>query len=149
LPPGKSIVGCKRVYKIKTCSDGTVDRYNARHVAGGFTQEYGVDYEETFAAVACLSFVHALFAIAVSRHWSLSQMDVKNALLYGDLNEKVYMQPPPSLFSPLNKVCRLHRALYGLKQAHRGWFAKFSTTVSSLGYSFSSYDFALFIRRTN
>jgi hypothetical protein len=52
LPLRKSIVGCKWDYKIKTCSDGTVDRYKTRLVARGFTQEYGVDYEETFALVA-------------------------------------------------------------------------------------------------
>jgi hypothetical protein len=149
LPPGKSVVGCKWVYKIKTCSDGTVDRYKARLVARGFTQEYGVDYEETFAPVACLSSVRALLAVAASRHRSLCQMDVKNAFLNGDLNEKVYMQPPPGLSHPTNKVCRLRRALYGLKQAPRAWFAKFNATVSRLGYSINSYDSALFIRRTD
>jgi len=77
LPQGNSVVGCKWVYKIKTCSDGTVDRYKARLVASGFTQEYGVDYEETFAPVARLSSVRALLAVAASRHWSLSQMDKK------------------------------------------------------------------------
>jgi hypothetical protein len=117
-------------------------------VARGFTQEYGVDYEETFAPVARLSFVCALLAIAASRHWSLSQMDVKNAFLNGDLSEEVYMQPPLGLSSPPNKVCRLCRALCGLKQAPRAWFAKFSTNVSHLGYSISSYDSALFIHRT-
>ena len=71
LPPGKSVVGCKWVYKIKTFFDGTVDRYKARLVARGFTQEYGVDYEKTFALVARLSFVCALLAVAASRHWSL------------------------------------------------------------------------------
>ncbi|XP_059454959.1 uncharacterized protein LOC132185165 [Corylus avellana] len=75
LPLGKSAVGCKWVYKIKTCSDGTIDRYKARLVARGFTQEYGVDYEETFAPVARLSSMRALLAVAASRHWSLCQMD--------------------------------------------------------------------------
>jgi hypothetical protein len=107
LPRGKSVIGCKRVYKIKTCSDGIVDRYKARLVARSFTREYSVDYEETFAHVARLSYVRALLAVAASRHWSLSQMDVKNAFLNGDLSEQVYMQPPPSLTSPPNKVCRL------------------------------------------
>jgi hypothetical protein len=78
-----------------------------------------VDYEEIFAPVARLSSVRALLAVAASRHCSLSQIDVKNAFLNGDLNEEVYMQPSPGLSSPPNKVCRLRRALYGLKQAPR------------------------------
>jgi len=76
-------------------------------VARGFTQEYGVDYEETFAPVARLSSMCALLAVVASRHWALSQIDVKYAFLNGDLSEEVYMQSPPGLFSPPNKVCRL------------------------------------------
>jgi hypothetical protein len=104
LPPRKFVVECKWIYKIKTCSNGTVDRYKARLVAKGSTQEYDVDYEETFAPVARLSFVRALLAVAASRHWSLSQMDVKNAFLNGDLSEEGYMQPPPGLPHSINKV---------------------------------------------
>ena len=73
-------------------------------------------------------------------------MDVKNAFLNGNLSEEVYMQPPPV---ESNKVCHLRRALYGLKQAPRAWFAKFSSTISRLGYTASHYDSDLFLRRTD
>ena len=59
------------------------------------------------------------------------------------------MQLSPSLSVESNKVCYLWRALYGLKQAPRTWFAKFSSTISRLGYMASHYDSALFLRRTN
>ena len=74
-------------------------------------------------------------------------MDVKNAFLNGDLSEEVYMQPPHGLSVESNKVCHLRRALYGLKQAPRAWFAKFSSTISRLGYMVSHYDSTLFLRR--
>ena len=66
LPPGKSVVGCKWIYKIKTRSDGSIEHYKARLVAKGFTQEYGIDYEETFAPVAFISFVRTLLAVVAT-----------------------------------------------------------------------------------
>ena len=74
-------------------------------------------------------------------------MDVKNAFLNGDLSEEVYMQSPSGLFVESNKVCHLRHAFYGLKQAPRAWFAKFSSTISRLGYMASHYDSALFLHR--
>ena len=63
----KFAIGCKWVYKIKTRSDGIVDRYKARLVARGFTQEYETDYEETFAHVARLSSVMTLIVVSAVR----------------------------------------------------------------------------------
>ena len=71
-------------------------------------------------------------------------MDIKNAFLNGNLSEEVYMQPPPGLSVESNKVCHLQRALYGLKQASRAWFAKFSSTISRLGYMANHYDLPYF-----
>ncbi|KAJ9565671.1 hypothetical protein OSB04_001637 [Centaurea solstitialis] len=132
LPPGKRPIGSKWVFKIKTKSDCSIDRYKARLVAKGFNQKYGIDYEETFAPVACIT-----------------SMDVKNAFLNGDLSEEVYMNPPPGVSLPTGHVFRLRKALYGLKQSPRAWFEKFSTTVLSLGFSASNYDSGLFTRTTD
>ena len=143
------MVGCKWIYKIKTHSDGSIERYKTRLVAKGFTQEYGIDYEETFVPFTHISSVRALLAVAAASKWDIFQMDVKNAFLNGDLSEEVYMQPSPGLSVESNKVCHFRRALYGLKQAPRAWFAKFNSTISRLSYMASHYDSALFLCRTN
>ena len=151
LPSGKSTIGCKWVYKIKTRSDGTVDSYKARLVARGFNQEYGIDYEETFAPVARLSYVRTLIAVSAARKWPLFHMDVKKAFLNGELSEEVYMKLPPGYSHPRgfsHRVFRLRQALYGLKQAPRAWFAKFRSTISQYGFSGSSFDTTLFLRRS-
>ena len=74
----------------------------------------------------------------------------QNSFLIGELLEEVYMKLPPSYSHPSrfpHRVCRLRRALYGLKQAPRVWFAKFSSTISQHGFSSSSFDTTLFLRR--
>ena len=128
LPPGKSVVGCKWIYKIKTRSDESIERYKACLIAKGFTQEYKIDYEETFTLVARISSIRILLAVAIASKWDFFQIDVKNTFLNRDLSEEIYMQPPPGLFVDFNKVCHLRHALYGLKQAPRAWFAKFTST---------------------
>lgn len=106
-PSNKTLVECKWVYKIKILSDGSIEHYKARLVAKGFTQEYDIDYEETFAHVARITSVRTLLAISATRKWRLTQMDVKNAFLNGELEEEVYMHPPPGCTCHENKVCRL------------------------------------------
>lgn len=108
LPPGKKPIGCKWAYKIKYKSDGTVERYKARLVAKGYTQVEGMDYNEAYSPIAKLVTVRCLLAIAAARGSALYQMDVQNAFLHGDLDEEVYMLPPPGYsHQGENLVCRL------------------------------------------
>ena len=115
LPTNTSVIGSKWVYSIEVNSDGSLDRYKARLVAQGYKQEYGIDYKETFAPIAKMTSVRALLGVAAIRDWPLWQMDVKNAFLHCDLQETVYMQPPPGYACHPKHVCRLKKSFYGLK----------------------------------
>lgn len=78
------------------------------------------------------------------------QLDVKNAFLYGDLKETVYMECPPGYsLGDSNVVYKLNRSLYGLKQAPQAWFDKFHSIVSSVGFQQSSNDHSLFTHRSS
>jgi len=82
LPKDKKAIGCKWVYKVKHNADGSVKRYKARLVAKGYAQTYDIDYEETYSPVAKMITVRAIIVMAVTKGWSLHQMDVKNVFLH-------------------------------------------------------------------
>jgi hypothetical protein len=77
--------------------------------------------------------------------WSISQLDVKNAFLNGELREEVYMQPLPRYSIPEDMVCHLRCSLYGLNQAPQAWFQRFASVVTVAGFSTSAHDPALFV----
>ena len=122
LPRRKTIVGCKWVFIVKFNADVRVNRYKARLVTKGFTQTFGIDYNETFAPIAKLNSIKDLLSVAANLNWPLQQLDVKNAFLNGDLHEEVYMDPPLGFRHKENLVCKLKKSLYGLKQSPREWF---------------------------
>jgi hypothetical protein len=76
---------------VKRKVDGTLDKYKARLVAKGFKQRYGIDYEDIFSPVVKMSAIRAILSIAVSKGWSLRQLDVQNAFLHGILEEDLIM----------------------------------------------------------
>jgi hypothetical protein len=98
----------KWVFKVKTKLDGSIERYKTRLIARGFQQTQGLDYDETFAPITHMIMVRTLIAVvAASSSWSISQMDVKNAFLHGDLIVEVYMQPPQGVVAPPGYVYHL------------------------------------------
>jgi len=86
--------------------------------------------------------IRAIIALAASKKWTLSQLDVNNAFLHGDLDKQVSMEVPKGIPNPSNKVCKLKKSLYALKQASRQWFSKLISTLVSLGYQQSKNDYS-------
>ena len=138
------------VYKLKFCADGTLERHKARLVAKDCTQQEGIDFLDTFSPVTKLTIVKVLLALFAIFHWSLTQLDVNNAFLHGDLVEEVYMTLPLGYHRegeqlPTNPVCRLRKSLYCLRQASRQWFSKFSVALLEISFTQSATDYSLFI----
>lgn len=133
---------------MKKKPDGEIDRFKARLVARGFSQSYGLDYEETFSPVAKMVTVRTIFSIAAYKNWKIWQLDVKNAFLYGELDREVLMEQPPGFTSQQfpNHVCRLKKALYGLKQAPRAWYGKVAQYFIFCGFKVSNADSSLFVK---
>ena len=117
-------MGCKWVFSIKHKVDGSVERYKARLMVKGYTQTYGIDYQETFSPIAKLNTVRVLLSLAANMDWPFHQFDVKNVFLHRDLEEEVYMDILLGFetSSKAEGICRLQKALYGLKQSPRAWF---------------------------
>ena len=97
------------MFSVKQNADGSISRYKARLIAKGFTQSYGIDYEETFAPIAKLNLIRVLLSCDANLDSPRYQLKVKNASLNGDLEEEVFMDIPSGLETHENvgRVCRL------------------------------------------
>ncbi|GKV49332.1 hypothetical protein SLEP1_g56087 [Rubroshorea leprosula] len=148
-PPTVNIVGSRWVYRIKQKSDGTIERFKARLVAQGYTQQPGVDYDDTFSPVVKPVTIRTVLTLAISLSWPIHQLDVKNAFLNGELEQPVYMSQPPGFVDKHHPdyVCRLKKALYGLKQAARAWFHRFASFLKSCGFIQARTDSSMFLYR--
>lgn len=140
LPNGKKPLKTKWVFNIKEDTSGKMIRYKARLVAKGCSQQYGIDYEETFSPVVRYSTIRILIAMAVKKGLKIDQMDAITAFLQGELSDEIYIEQPDGFKDGSKKVCRLKKAMYGLKQAGRAWNLKLEAALKSFGLIKSKLD---------
>ncbi|GJT82956.1 retrovirus-related pol polyprotein from transposon TNT 1-94 [Tanacetum coccineum] len=119
LPYGKIAIGSKWVFRNKKDEHGTTNKNKARLVAQSYSQEEGIDYDETFTPVERMEAIGIFLAYATYMNLIVYQMDVKSAFLNGKPKEEVYVKQPLGFESSEfpDYVCKLDKALYGLKQA--------------------------------
>jgi Reverse transcriptase (RNA-dependent DNA polymerase) len=104
---------------VKRLLNRQVNRYKARVVARGFSQQYSLDYYETFAPVVRMESLCILLAIAAQEDLEIHQIDVITAYLAEELQKEIYIALPQSLSRATQKICRLKKRLYSLKQSAR------------------------------
>ncbi|GKB63077.1 ribonuclease H-like domain-containing protein [Tanacetum coccineum] len=111
-PSGANIVRCLWLFRHKFHADGSLSRYKARLVANGSSQQLGIDCNETFSLVVKPATIRTVLSLALTIHWPIHQLDVKNAFLNGDLSKTVYMHQPLGFVDPRypHHVCRLQRS---------------------------------------
>ncbi|GJW06383.1 putative ribonuclease H-like domain-containing protein [Tanacetum coccineum] len=149
LPHRKKAIGTKWVFRNKKYQRGIVVRNKTRLVAQGHRQEEGIDYDEVFAPVARIEAIRLFLAYASYMDFTVYQMDVKSAFLYGTIEEEVYVSQPPCFVDPKfpNKVYKVEKALYGLHQAPRAWYETLSTYLLENGFRRGTIDKTLFIKK--
>nr|GEU82909.1 hypothetical protein [Tanacetum cinerariifolium] len=123
--------------------EGTKADYN--HLETGHRQEEGINYDEVFAHVARIEAIRLFLAYASFMDFTVYQMDVKSAFLYGTIEEEVYVSQPPCFVDPEfpDRVYKVEKALYGLHRVLRAW-----SMIGLLMYLTSSKPDIMFVMCT-
>eukprot|EP00253_Pinus_taeda_P029468 PITA_29468 len=145
LPEGRSVVGCKWVFKLKRKVDGSNERYKVKLVEKGYSQVEAINFHKIFSPVVKLVSIHAMLALTTLLNLQLEQLDVKT-FLHGDLDEEIYMEQPKGFVQNRSKrlVCKLMKSLYGLRQSPKQWYKKFYSFMVSHNFIRSDYDHCVY-----
>ena len=143
---GVRLIKSKYVYRVKKDWTGKISKRKSRLVVQGFAQREGVDYEETYAPVAKVTTFRLMLALSKVLDLKIHQLDVDSAFLYADLDEDVFIKPPPGMSVRAGYCLKLLKSLYRLKQAPRNWNKNIVDHIKSIGFTQSVLDNCLFVK---
>ncbi|GKF79888.1 ribonuclease H-like domain-containing protein, partial [Tanacetum coccineum] len=105
--------------------------------------------EKLYAGTAATLTIQTILSLAISRHWPVHQLDVKNAFLHGSLSETVYMHQPPGFRDPQQGLVQTEEVVREIPEFVRGARTKqrFSAYAARVGFHHSRCDSSLFIYR--
>jgi hypothetical protein len=150
---GQRVLRGKLVFKKKRDKNGNILKYKVRWVVRGFEQQYGKDYDQTYAGVCKSVTWKIVLAIAAIKDWDIDQMDAVTAFLNSQIDGDVYVELPPDwkeifdITDDDDYVCKLLMALYGLKQSPRLWQEKLRNTLIKLGFQPLKADNCVYINK--
>lgn len=154
-PKSGNILTSRWVFRRKTVQSDNEEKtlkYEARLVIRRFQQQHGIDYHETFVPVVKFSMLRLFLALVAHDDLELHQMDVKTALLNGELNEYIYREQSEGCRDAQHPtdVCKLQKALYGLQQAPCQRLAKIDSFLCNVfGLKRCPYDLCFHVKRTS
>ncbi len=141
-PLDANIMESRWLYNIKWDSEGNHIKDKARLVDKGYTQQLGIDYNETWAGVTRLESVHITAAIAAKLNLRIWQIDFVGAYLNSLTKEDIYMRQPEGFIQPgfEDYVCKLVHMIYSTMQGAHDWYETLTMTYDKLGYVSSRAD---------
>nr|GEW25102.1 retrovirus-related Pol polyprotein from transposon TNT 1-94 [Tanacetum cinerariifolium] len=148
-PEGKTILKTKWIFKNKKDESSLVIRNKARLVAVGYSQQEGIDYDETFSPVSRIEAIRLFLVYAAHKDFTVFHMDVKTTFLNGILKVEVYVGQPLGFISKQypDHVYAQDKALYGFKQAPRAWYDVLSQFLIESVFQKCSIVTTLFIKK--
>jgi hypothetical protein len=141
-PENANVMDSKWVFDIKWDGEGNRIKDKARLVGKVYTQQIGVDYDETWAGVTSLESVRMTAAIAARLDLTLWRIDFVRAYLNSLTKENIYMRQPEGFVKPCfeDHVCKLVHTIYGTMQGAHDWYETLAATYDKLGYTTSQAD---------
>ena len=151
--PDMSVIKNKQVFDVKLknlidspSSPPIVERFRARLVARGDSQQKGINFDEVYAPVVRFVSLRIILHLAALHYLEIDHGDFCNAFLNGRLSDvQIFMEQPIGYSSNPNLVCLLRGAIYGLRQSARVWYHCLHQVLTDLGLHRINADQAIWI----